>query len=223
MGGLADFQKTLGYEFTDETLLHRALRHASLNVDSDNEALEFLGDRVLGLAISDILVARYPEEKEGNLARRLNQLVSGKTCAAIAGQWGLQAVVKTDSGIRKRDKIPDAILADACEAVLGAVFLDGGLEPAAALVATHWQSVLDNQTDAPIDSKSALQELLAKRGHDLPSYKIVESAGPAHAPHFIVEVSCILGAARGDGGSRKLADQQAAAALLKVIDDGVPK
>lgn len=220
MEKLAAFQKKLGYQFNDEQHLHRALRHASLNVDTDNEALEFLGDRVLGLAISDILVSRYPHEKEGLLARRLNQLVSGQTCAKIARHWQLQEIIKTDSGIQKREEIPEAILADACEAVLGAVFLDGGLQPAADLVATHWKDLLDAQAEAPKDSKSALQEYLAKRGHDLPSYKIVESTGPAHAPHFIVEVSSILGAARGGGGSRKQADQEAAAALLALLKGG---
>lgn len=219
MGGLDSLQNTLGHQFKDLTLLQRALRHASLDVDADNEAYEFLGDRVLGLAISNALITHYPNEQEGHLARRLNQLVSGKTCAKIAKQWDLQSVLKTDSGIKKRDKLPDAILADGCEAVLGAVFLDAGFEVACAVVEAHWQELLQAQSDVPVDSKSALQEILAKQGHDLPHYETLEQSGPAHAPHFQVKVVSALGTAKGDGASRKTAEQAAAAALLQSMAD----
>lgn len=217
MDATDQLQKTLGHKFADEGLLHRALRHASLNVEADNEAFEFLGDRVLGLAISQILVSRHAEEKEGALARRLNQLVSGKTCAQIARQWNLAAVLKTDAGIKKRDDVPDAILADACEAILGAVFLDAGFDVAAKLIEHHWNDILAAQAEVPVDSKSALQELLAKQNHDLPVYEIVEQVGPAHAPVFVIEVKTALGLARGQGGARKLAEQNAASALLQLI------
>lgn len=214
MASLDTLQETIGYYFADMSLLNRALRHASLNVDDDNEALEFLGDRVLGLAISQTLVARYPSEPEGALSRRLSQLVSGKTCAKVAKAWNIAAVLKTDSGIQNRTKLPDAILADACEAILGAVFLDAGFDKAYAVINTHWADLLDAQEDVPIDGKTALQEYLAKRGHDFPTYKIIEQSGAAHAPHFIVGTKSALGAAQGEGQSRKKAEQAAALDLL---------
>lgn len=207
-------EKKLGHRFTDVGLLSRALRHASLNIDDDNEALEFVGDRVLGLAISQILIERYPDEPEGALSRRLSQLVSGKACAQIAKAWELAPLIKTDSGMKSRDKLPDAILADACEALLGAVFLDAGFDVARNIIAHHWAAMLDAQGDAPVDAKTALQEFLAKRGRELPRYEIVKKSGAAHAPHFIVSVSSALGTAEGAGRSRKIAEQQAASELL---------
>ena len=219
MDGLVELQNTLGHQFTDVTLLQRALRHASLDVDADNEAYEFLGDRVLGLAVSQLLIKHYPDEQEGQLARRLNQLVSGKACARIAKIWKLQDMLQTDSGIKKRDKLPDAILADACEAILGAVFLDAGFERAYGLVEAHWQELLAAQSDVPVDSKSALQEFLAKGGHALPTYEVIDQTGPAHEPHFNIEVKSVLGQAQGNGKSRKAAEQEAAAKLLQLISD----
>jgi len=220
MTSLNVLQETLGYSFADVTLLQRALRHASLNVDDDNEALEFIGDRVLGLAISQILMARYAAEPEGALSRRLSQLVSGKSCAKIAKLWDLGAHLKTDSGIQNRQKIPNAVLADGCEAVLGAVFLDAGFDVAQKLVAIHWADLLETQGDVPIDSKTALQELIAKLGHDFPIYEIIEQSGAAHAPHFSVEVKSALGKARGEGNSRKSAEQNAAQTLLALLQEG---
>jgi ribonuclease-3 len=214
MAELDTLQETIGHSFSDMSLLHRALRHASLNIDDDNEALEFLGDRVLGLAMSQTLVTRYPSEPEGALSRRLSQLVSGKTCAKIAKGWNLGAVLKTDSGIQNRNTLPDAILADACEAILGAVFLDAGFDKAHAVIVAHWAGLLDEQADVPIDSKTALQEYLAKRSHDFPTYEIIEQSGAAHAPHFLLAAKTALGTAQGAGPSRKKAEQKAASDLL---------
>ena len=214
MASLDALQVTFGHQFADMKLLQRALRHASLNVEDDNEAFEFLGDRVLGLVIAQALVARYPSEPEGDLSRRLSQLVSGATCAKIAKDWQLGDVLKTDSGIQSRSKLPDAILADACEALLGAVFLDAGFEVAQKIIMTHWAGLMEAQADAPIDAKTALQEFLAKCGHGFPSYEIIEQTGAAHAPHFIVAVNSAMGSARGSGHARKKAEQNAAADLL---------
>ena len=214
MDALVGLQKTLGHQFADIGLLHRALRHASLKVEDDNEVLEFVGDRVLGLAISQILSARYPTEPEGALSRRLGQLVSGESCAKIAKDWDLSAHVKTDSGIKTGKNFPDAILADACEAILGAVFLDAGFDVANTLVAHHWSDLLEAQSDVPVDGKTALQEFLAKRGHDLPVYEIVERSGAAHEPHFTISVNTVMGSGQGEGRSRKIAEQRAATDLL---------
>ena len=183
--------------------------------------MEFIGDRVLGLAISQILMARYAAEPEGALSRRLRQLVSGKSCAKIAKLWDLGAHLKTDSGIQNRQKIPNAVLADGCEAVLGADFsMPDLMWQLQKLVATHWADLLEAQGDVPIDAKTALQELIAKHGHDFPTYEIVEQSGAAHAPHFSVEVKSALGTAQGEGHSRKAAEQNAANTLLVLLQEG---
>ena len=216
--GLAEFQTRLGYAFTDTGLLERALRHASLDVEQDNEQLEFLGDRVLGLVMADHLVAAHADENEGDLARRHAQLVSRKTCAAVAAEIDLAEVLKTDEGIRQKGDVPRNVLADACEAVLGAVFLDGGLQAAQKIIMTLWQDALAAQIEAPIDNKSALQEWLMQRGKKLPSYEIIDRSGPDHAPEFTIAVASEIGSAQGTGPSRKLAEQRAAAALLQLLE-----
>lgn len=220
MASLADFQTRLGHKFADTTLLARALRHASLDVEQDNEQLEFLGDRVLGLVIANHLVASHADESEGDMARRLAQLVSRKTCARIADDVGLAEVLKTDEGIRRKGDVPRNVLADGCEAVLGAVFLDAGLAAAQGVIMQLWQDAFAAQVDAPIDNKTALQEWLMQRGKPVPRYEIIDRAGPDHAPEFTVSVTAEPGAAQGRGASRKLAEQRAAAALLQLLEKG---
>lgn len=220
MSALEDFQERLAYRFSDAALLERALRHASLDVELDNEHFEFLGDRVLGLVIADYLVQQHADEDEGSLARRQAQLVSRKTCARVAQDVDLAAVLKTDEGIRQKGDVPRNVLADGCEAVLGAVFLDAGLEAARGVVLQHWQSYLTEQVDAPIDNKTALQEWLMQRGYPPPDYEIIDRSGPDHAPEFTVAVSAENGTAQGTGLSRKLAEQRAAAALLQLFEEG---
>lgn len=218
MAAVEDFQTQLGYRFTDDALLERALRHASLDVEQDNEQLEFLGDRVLGLVVADYLVKTHADEQEGDLARRHAQLVSRKTCASIAADLGLAAVLKTDEGIRQKGDVPLNVLADGCEAVLGAVYLDGGLAAAQQIIMALWQDVFAAQTEAPIDNKSALQEWLMQRAKPLPTYEIIDRRGPDHAPEFTVAVTSDIGSAQGTGASRKLAEQRAAAALLQLLE-----
>ena len=215
------FSQKLGYPFSDTALLQRALRHASLDVDDDNERLEFLGDRVLGLAIADELLRRYPQENEGALARRLAQLVSRKTCALIAKSWNLQKVLQADSGASgvSGAAMTENVLANGCEAVLGAIYLDGGLDKAAEIIIRHWQPYFSQQSDVPIDHKSALQEWTMKRGQDLPSYEIIDRQGPDHAPQFKVRVTTQQAASEASGKSRRLAEQLAAAACLKQLTD----
>ena len=215
------FCQTLGYTFQDGSLLARALRHASLDHDDDNERLEFLGDRVLGLAIADALLTRYPDENEGALARRLSQLVSRKTCAKIARTIKLQSVLQVDKGAQQA--MTDNILADGCEAVLGAVYLDGGLAAVTRLIGGHWETYFDAQNDVPIDHKTALQEFVMKRGQDLPAYEIIDRTGPDHAPEFNVRVSTQEAQAQATGKSRRLAEQLAAAACLAQLEAEEPK
>lgn len=223
-----ELEKALGYKFRDQDLLSAALTHASVRTDnpdrSDNERLEFLGDRVLGLAVADWLNATYPDESEGRLARRFNQLVCRSACAEVARAIGLGdslilSASEADSGGREKD----TILADAMEAVLGAVFREAGFDVARALVQRLWSerlAGLPEPTERPgrkglADAKTRLQEWAQSQGFALPRYREVERKGPDHAPHFTTEVS-VEGhpPARGTGASKKSAEQAAAAALL---------
>ena len=218
---LRQFLARLDYSFADEALLHRALRHASLDVEDDNEHLEFLGDRVLGLVIAEELLTRYPQEKEGDLARRQAELVSRRICAEIAGEVNLDAVIRCDPGQRGGGDAPARnILANGCEAVLGAVYLDGGLQAAAKVILALWCARLDAQTAAPLDAKTELQEWAMKRKHAMPAYEIVSQTGPAHAPTCYVSVTVLSVTAEGEGASRRLAEQAAAAKCLQALAEG---
>lgn len=214
------FLTRLGHEFADAALLQRALRHASLDVDEDNETLEFLGDRVLGLVIAEFLLEKYPSEPEGSLSRRLGQLVSRRTCASIAEGVGLGEVLQTDKtrdDRNRQNKVTQNILADGMEAVLGAVYLDGGLAAARRVINRHWQAHFDEQIDVPVDAKTALQELLMKRGDALPKYEITARSGPAHSPEFTVTVTAGKTSIAATGNSRRMAEQRAAAQCLETL------
>lgn len=230
----ADLEKALGLRFKDAALIEHALTHASAKsaepksagrakragkssaAQVDNERLEFLGDRVLGLAIADLLNERFPNAREGELARRFNLLVRGETCAEIARQIGLgrhMVMSASEDASGGRDK--DTILADAMEAVLGAIFQASGFDRAREVVRRLWG---DKAGDAPAiiaDAKSALQEWAQGRGSELPRYTEVSRTGPDHAPVFISEVR-IDGCepARGEGASKRAAEQAAATTLL---------
>jgi ribonuclease III len=228
------FEVRLGYQFTDRALLKRALTHSSWRTaakktgDHDNERLEFLGDRVLGLSIAELLTETFPGATEGDLARIFNHLVRGETCAEVARTIALgEQLLLSDSeaGSGGRDKV--TILADACEAVLAAVFLEGGFEAARRVVRLHWSKRLETLPVEPVDAKSALQEWAQGQGFDLPKYKELSREGPDHAPHFTTEVRVggrkapLARTAQGDGASKRSAEQSAATALL--IKEGVWK
>lgn len=215
-------EAAVGYEFTDKALLERALTHASMRTGRrpqppDNERLEFLGDRVLGLVIAELLVELYPEASEGDLARRFNRLVRGDTCAVVARRLGIGPALvlsasENDSGGREKN----TILADAIEAILGAVFLEAGFPVARDTVRRLWAPLLDRQPDASVvDPKSALQEWAQGKGLALPQYSLISRKGPDHQPHFTAEVR-IAGRepARGEGASKRAAEQAAAGAML---------
>lgn len=216
----------LGYRFKDRALLDRALTHSSARSSRkplrDNERLEFLGDRVLGLVIAELLNETMPEANEGDLARRFNQLVRRDTCAAIARGWELGAsliVSESEAASGGRDK--ENILADACEALLAAIFLEAGFERVREIVRVHWSTRLERMpSSATADAKSTLQEWAQGRGLELPAYREVSRDGPDHAPRFIAEVQ--IGrthTARGSGASKRAAEQDAATTLL--VREGV--
>lgn len=218
-------ETVLGHRFADQALLTRALTHRSVvgmrkpggqQIETDgfaNERLEFLGDRVLGLVIAELLFARFTTEAEGQLAQRLAVLVSAPTLSRVARASGMASEVRMAAGQFAVDA--DAVLADACEAVIGALYLDGGLAPAQAFIKRQWTPLIDEAIAPPKDAKSALQEWAQARGLVLPIYRVVTQDGPDHAPNFVVAVT-VTGheAAEGRGKSKRIAEQAAAVLLL---------
>ncbi len=217
---LQHLSERLGYAFKDRSLLKLALTHASARAgaapNEDNERLEFLGDRVLGLAIAELLTTSFPEASEGELARRFNQLVRAETCAEVALKWELGKLIEMSGGeAESGGRAKKTILANACEAVLGAIFTDGGYEAARDVVHRFWAPELDGLDLATHDAKSVLQEWAQGRRLPLPRYLEVAREGPDHAPRFTAEVQ-IDGVApeRGQGANKRAAEQAAALAML---------
>jgi ribonuclease-3 len=216
-----DLEKALGHRFKDQKLLEIALTHASVRgakgKRSDNERLEFIGDRVLGLAIAELLNERFPDGSEGDLARRYNRLVRGEACAKVARSIGLGthlilSVSEAGSGGRTKN----TILADAMEALLGAIFLEAGFKTAREVVRNLWASLSEDLPATGVDAKSALQEWAQGQGLELPQYVEIARKGPDHAPHFTTEVRISgMEPARGEGASKRAAEQAAARALLE--------
>jgi ribonuclease-3 len=216
---LSELQANLGYEFADLSLLVRALTHASADSVASNERLEFLGDRVLGLVIAEALHREFPDESEGMLALRFNALARGEACAAAAEAAGLsQYVVLASSEAASGGRRKAAILAGVCEAVIAAIYLDGGLCAARGFIERYWAEYTKSLSSDMRDSKTALQEWAqsrARAGRGTPVYRIVKREGPDHAPRFWVEVS-VRGEPPeiGEGRSKREAEQAAAASLL---------
>ena len=225
MNGRADaverLERRLGHAFADRALLERALTHSSVAAGAgkirDNEALEFLGDRVIGLLAAERLAELHPEAPEGELSPRLSALVSGKACAEVARRMGLGDALRLAGSETKgggRDK--PSILADAAEAVMAALYLDGGLPAARAVFLDLWAETFASLGDAPPrDPKTALQEWAQGLGRPLPAYEVVARSGPDHRPLFTVCVTVEgLEPACGEGPSRQEAEKAAAGALL---------
>ncbi|WP_294925952.1 ribonuclease III [uncultured Paracoccus sp.] len=217
------FAARLGHDFARPELLIRALTHGSVasTTRPDNQRLEFLGDRVLGLTVAEALVMADPDASEGQLAPRYNALVRGETCAAIAREIGLGQVLKLGrsemiSGGRRKD----ALLADAMEAVLAAVYLDAGFQAARDTILRLWASRLANVEDDARDAKTALQEWAQAQGMKPPRYVQAGRSGPDHAPEFAIRVELDDGrhaSAQGKGTKRSI-EQLAAQALLKQLE-----
>jgi ribonuclease-3 len=212
-------EDSLGYRFRDPALLAQALRHASAGPPT-NERLEFLGDRVLGLAIANVLLEMHPNDTEGDLAPRFNALVRLESCAAVATEAGLAAhIVMAASEAKTGGRNKAAILGDACEAVIGALYLDGGFEAARNFVERYWRGRLQDVSGDMRDPKTTLQEWAQARAMGVPVYAVIERTGPDHAPEFTVEAKIGLEfSARGKGASRRLAEQAAAKSLLTQVE-----
>ena len=216
---LAKFvENRLGHTPTDLSLYELALTHSSVGGDS-YERLEFLGDRVLGLSIARALYERYPKEAEGKLSRRYNALVARETCAEIGYKLGIPAFLRLGKQARDdRANESDNVIGDVVESLLGALFLDGGIEVAERFALKAWGPYLDGQGGAPHHPKSALQELAAARGWKGPQYELVARTGAHHAPVFTVKVSIRnVGEAQADGSSKQEAETAAAEALLSQL------
>jgi ribonuclease III len=211
----------LGYRFADKDLLEHALTHSSAlppsrRVEQSYQRLEFLGDRVLGLAVADMLFRRFPKSTEGELSRGLNALVRKETCAAVARELDLGSeIILGDSEARTGGANKDAILGDATEAVIGAVYLDGGLGRAYEIVERLFAGQIEQSGTVRADPKTTLQEWAQGRGLEPPLYHEIERSGPDHAPEFTIAVRLDgFEQLTATGPSKKLAEHKAAEAFL---------
>jgi ribonuclease-3 len=218
---LLGLQERLGHHFADQKLLEHALTHVSSVRSGDvrsqsYQRLEFLGDRVLGLAIAEILSAAFPKADEGELARRMAELVRRETCAEVALVWDVGPNIRlgageAQTGGRKRQ----TILADVCEALIGAVFIDSDYPKAKAVIEGAWQGRMLNPTGDRRDAKTQLQELAQGKALGMPIYREISRSGPPHRMVFVVAVDVpLLGSGEGSGTSKREAEQAAASGLL---------
>ncbi len=221
---MTPLEERLGHAFREPALLARALTHRSAadprrKMLDSNERLEFLGDRVLGLLMAEWLAERFPEEREGDLGKRLAMLCAQETIAPISERLRLAEALTVPpaegrTGLRARA----TVLCDALEAVLGAIYLDAGLEPARALVRREWAAALEAPAKPPASAKNRLQEWTLGKGKGLPEYRVVSQAGPPHAPVFVVAVSAAGREAEGMGDSKRAAELAAAEAWLAELE-----
>ena len=206
-----------GHVFRDFTLMQRALTHSSARGKTyDNERLEFLGDRVLGLVVTEMLFSAYPDATQGELAVRLSALVSGATCAEIADRIGLVPLIHADSGVRQAKAKARNVRADAIEALIAAIYLDAGLDAARRFILRYWEPLAQAVVKVPRDPKTELQEWAHQAAQAAPAYQIEGRDGPDHDPLFTVSVAVTgFEPSIGRGRSKREAEQSAAAAMLR--------
>jgi len=223
MPNLDGLQEKLGHRFNNPKLLVQALTHSGATRDrlQSNERLEFLGDRVLGLALAGMLLDSFPGEAEGKIAYRFSALARAQSLARVALDIGLAPYVRlarSEEEIGGRDN--PSIQADCCEAVIAALYLDGGLKVAETFVHEHWCHLMSEDLAPPKDAKTLLQEWAQARGLALPVYRVTNEEGPAHAPRFTVEASVHeMKPATGEGASKQAAEQNAAETLMDRIQE----
>ncbi|MEO6580735.1 MAG: ribonuclease III [Sphingomicrobium sp.] len=208
----------LGHKPVNLALYEQALTHGSAS-RTTYERLEFLGDRVLGLAVAEWLYERFPDEPEGQMSRRYNALVARETCADVGRQLGVPAQIRL--GRQAREDLAtesDNVIGDVIESLIGALYFDGGYDAAKRFIRTCWAEYLDSQKGAPVHPKSALQELAAAKSWSPPTYEIVSRFGKHHAPTFRIKVSIRgAGEAEAEGPSKQDAETAAALALLEKV------
>ncbi len=221
---LSRLQERLNHSFANPALLERALTHPSVSADRDHrggdyERLEFLGDRVLGLVVAESLFTRFPGEAEGLLARRLAKLVAKETLAAVAEDLDLGSFMRLAMGEdEQQGRSNPGLLSDVCEAVIAALYLDGGLPAAKRFIDAAWTTHIEADREAPSDPKTELQEWAQARGLPLPRYSEIDRQGPPHDPVFTIRVD-VEGQIplTGRGRSKRAAEQEAATQLLAVV------
>ena len=216
---LNNLEKKLNVNFKNKNLLIRSLTHKSFDSNNNNEKLEFLGDRILGFVIAKKLLELYPNDKEGILDKKLASLVNKKMCFSVCESYELERHIKTNSSNKKNYKIENKIISDACEAIIGAIFLDQGIKVVERFILDLWHEHINNTTQTKVDSKTRLQEFSLKKFKKLPIYKLIENSGPRHKPIFKIEVKIKnTKSTVGKGFSKKDAEQNAATQLLKNIN-----
>jgi ribonuclease-3 len=219
---LADLEARIGYKFRDTKLATRALTHLSTSTIEPGsrldsyQRLEFLGDRVLGLIVAQMLYEAYPQASEGELSMRLATLVRGETCAEVAKEWEVGPHLMLGAGeVKAGGRRKAAILADVCESLIGAVFIEGGFEAASKVVAGSWRERMRAVSEPERDAKTAMQEWAQARALRAPLYLEVERSGPAHAPKFTMQVTLDgFEPAQGSAPSKRAAEQAAAQAFM---------
>ncbi len=215
---IKDLEKIIKYSFKNSSLLQTSLTHKSYDNNINNEKLEFLGDRVLGLVISQKLLEKFPKEKEGIIDKKFANLVNKKTCSLIAKKLNLKKYLYLGPSHRNLERSADKITSDSLEAIVGAIYLDGGLKSAEKFILNFWNFYLDKSVITLIDSKTQLQEYSLKKFKELPKYTFHKKTGPQHNPLFKTEVQ-IPNSKKisGSGSSKKNAQQNAASKLLKIL------
>jgi ribonuclease III len=215
---IKELEEILKYNFKDKNLLKLSLTHKSFDNDNNNEKLEFLGDRVLGLVISKKLIEIYPKEKEGIIDKKFANLVNKKTCSNIAKKINIDKYIYLGASHKSMQRSADKIISDCLEGLIGAIYLDGGLKNSEQVILNFWKKYLDNSSITLIDAKTQLQEYSLKKYKELPKYTFYKKIGPQHSPIFKTVVQ-IPNSKKiiGSGTSKKNAQQNAANKLLRLL------
>ena len=215
---LKDLEDKIKYKFNSKEIFKQCLTHKSYNEKINNEKLEFLGDRVLGLIISKNLLLKYPNEKEGIIDKKYANLVNKKKCAEIAGAIDLKKYMLLGVTYKKNDQKHEKISGDCLEALIGAIFVDSGLKNAEKFILNYWESSLKKSDFTVVDSKTKLQEYSLKKYKKLPTYTLLKTSGPHHKPIFkVTAITPNLKKATGTGLSKKEAQQNAAKKLIEEL------
>ena len=215
-----NLEKKIKINFKNKDLLIKSLTHKSFDKENNNEKIEFLGDRVLGLVMAKKLLEIYPNEKEGILDKKFAALVNKKTCLEIANKLELHKYILTLNTKNKRNIIEEKVLADSCEALIGSIYLDKGFNVAEKFILDLWSENIKDSINTQVDAKTKLQEFSLKKFKKLPTYKIISNTGPRHKPLFKVGVKLVNTKLHiAEGKSKKDAEQNAAVICLQNIND----
>ena len=215
---ISDLENTISFKFKDQSILRKSLTHKSFDNDDNNETLEFLGDRVLGLVISEKLINDFPNDSEGLLDKRYSKLVNKETCYKVSQSLNLgDFILLGSTEINSKGNEKKSILADTCESLIGAIYSDSGYEESKKFICKFWNEEFESMDSNLIDPKSFLQEWTLKRYKELPEYKLLDQSGPDHAPLFSVELSFKeYKKAANEGKSIKDAEMKAAESFLRL-------